>query len=477
MMIQGTLKAALLTLVMMLMLPAPAVQGQDQDDMQTTLEALKSRIRDQERRIAELEAKTDQAHAAEIRREEIKSILAEINEELDSADPHGMKVYWKNGLNFASNDGNFKATVGGRVYIDWGWIDGSGIEDDSAAGIGSDLEDGIEFRTARLKIAGQMYKNIKYQIEYDLAPSRAAPKDIYMAVTKLPYVGNVKIGHFKEPFGLEELTSSRFITFMERSLANVLVPGRNMGVMVHNTAFDERMTWAVGLFRDTDDYGNVSSDGGYNVTGRVTWLPWYEDDGRKLVHLGTAYSYRTPNDDASLRYRQRPEAHFISQRFVDTGSFAADNYHLLGAEAALVYGPFSIQSEYVTSLIEAESGSQDTCFSGWYVQASYFLTGEHRAYSKSKGAFDRVKPKKNFQSDGSGWGAWEVAARYSFVDLGGDQLLTAASADDIHNVTLGLNWYLNPQTRIMANYIRSCPDRIDTADAADIFMLRFQYDF
>jgi phosphate-selective porin OprO/OprP len=295
----------------------------------------------------------------------------------------------------------------------------------------------------------------------------------------IPVLGAITAGHFKEPFSLEELTSSRFITFMERALPNNMVPGRNLGIMASDARklWDDqkRLTWALGLFRDRgdEDEGETffRSDGGYDMTGRVTCAPWYADGGEKVAHVGVSYSLRHPEDP--IRYRARPEAHFIEERFSDTGNFVSEWVNLFGAEAAVVYGPFSVQSEYIGNHVESDE-TGDPCLNGWYVQGSYFLTGEHRNYKTSKGAFDRVHPKKNFREDG-GWGAWEVALRYSYLDLDDSRLPDEAT--DMHDVTVGLNWYLNPNVRVMWNYIRSCADGLDVSNAADIFAMRMQVDF
>ena len=96
------------------------------------------------------------------------------------------------------------------------------------------------------------------------------------------------IGHMKEPFGLEELTSSRYITFMERAtVTEAFVPDRNAGIMAHSTSPDRRMTWAVGAFRPTEGNGWQQAERGYQGVGRVTYLPWYEENGEKLLAEAT----------------------------------------------------------------------------------------------------------------------------------------------------------------------------------------------
>jgi phosphate-selective porin OprO/OprP len=311
---------------------------------------------------------------------------------------------------------------------------------------------------------GSVYKNMEYKLQADFADGGADLKDVYLGLTDLS-IGKLRIGHFKEPFSLDELTSAKYITFLERGLPNAFAPSRNSGFMLHDTALGNRATWAVGLFRDTDDTGMDIDDGGYNVTGRITGLPWYEDDGASLLHLGAAYSYRNPDD--SLRYRSRPETH-LTDRFVDTLTFTSDQVDLLGLEAAWVEGPLSLQGEYVMASADLMGGS-DPDFSGYYGQVSYFLTGEHRKYKASSAAFDRVKPRKNF-AQGGGCGAWELKARYSHIDLD-SKTITGGELDDI---AAGVNWYLNPNVRVMWDYIHA---DADDRGEADIVMMRCQVDF
>jgi phosphate-selective porin OprO/OprP len=378
------------------------------------------------------------------------------------ANPTDFRVYWKEGLNFDSQDGNFQLKIGGRLQTDWLWSS----EDKEIKQDVGEQEDGVEFRRARIVFSGLVYDNVEYKMEFDFEGGDADFKDVYLALTDFP-LGTLQMGHFKEPFSLDELTSSKYITFLERGLPNVFAPSRNTGFMLHNAAADERMTTAIGVFRDTDDYGEDSGDdGGYNVTGRITALPIYEDKGASLLHIGAGYSYRNPDD--SIRFRQRPEAH-LADYFVDTGSFAGDQADLLGLEAAWVNGPLSLQGEYMMADADRLGGGSDVEFDGYYVQASYFLTGEHRSYKTSEGAFSRVKPKKNYSAAG-GPGAWEAKARYSELDLSDGDV----TGGELNNVSAGLNWYLNPNTKIMWDYVHADKDEVGRTD---MLMMRLQLEF
>ncbi|MFC2149584.1 porin [Candidatus Auribacterota bacterium] len=372
-------------------------------------------------------------------------------------------VYWKDGVHFDTADKKFRLKIGGRIQADTAWMK----QQTALKDLVGKKEHSAEFRRARLCVKGTIYDNFFFEAQYDFAGGGNAEfKNVYMGLKGIPYLGRLKIGHYKEPFSLEELTSSNFITFMERSLPNAFAPQRNMGIQLNNTLFDKRVTWAAGVFRPSDDFGFSGS--GWAATGRLTGLPIYEDKGKKLLHLGAAYSFRDPR--GTLRYRERPECH-LAPRFVNTDSFDTDYASLFGIEAALVYGSLSIQSELIQSFVDqSHSNSSHTYFPGVYVYGSYFITGEHREYKKSSGKFTRVRPKKNFSIKDRTFGALEAAVRYSYLDLD-DKNIDGGIVSD---VTVGLNWYLNPNMRLMGNYIHS---NRNSVGSADILEGRCQIDF
>lgn len=386
-------------------------------------------------------------------------------EEEKPGKPGTFRAYWKDGLRLDTADKAFKLKIGGRAQLDWAVFD----EDNDIQNVIGPVQNGVEFRRARLYMSGLLYDRYEFKVQYDFAGGDVDFKDVYMGVRDIPVVGNFRVGHFKEPFSLEELTSSKYITFMERGLPNAFAIGRNTGLGIFNTAFDKRMTWAVGAFIDADDFGNSIGGGEYNVALRVTGLPWYEEKGRRLVHLGTSYSYGNTPDDA-VRFRERPEAH-LAPRYVDTGTFDAKNRNFVGFEAALVYDSLSVQGEVTGAFVDRKaSGVDDPNFGGAYIYASYFLTGEHRPYKTSGGTFTNLKPENNFLNGEGGLGAWEVAARYSHIDLD-DEGIRGGTLNDF---TLGLNWYLNPNYRVSFNYIRA---HLNGVGDTNIFEMRYQVAF
>lgn len=387
-------------------------------------------------------------------------------------------VKWKNGLSAESPDGNFSIKLGGRIQIDWASIS---ADDEVENALGDDFEGfGTEFRRARLFMSGMIYKVAEYKAQFDFAGDEVTAKDLYLGLTDLPVMGKVRVGHQKEPFSLEEQTSSKYITFLERALPNVFSPGRNMGIQIMNSALEKKLFWGAGVFWDTEDGADNFNDfADYNITARVAGTPWYSAGGRRLMHLGLGYSHLFRDDvETEFRFRQRPEVHLAQARTVDTGDTNVfdrfyDSGDLIGAEAAVVFGPLSVQGEYIQAMVDG--ANEDYDFTGAYLYAGYFLTGESRPYKG--GSFSRVKPNNNFDLQG-GLGAWEIAVRWSYLDLNDGGI----DGGEETNYTVGVNWYLNPALRVMVNYVYgNVEDRTigGTISDADINSVagRFAVDF
>lgn len=373
-----------------------------------------------------------------------------------------LKVQWKDGLFFSNADGTFSSRIGGRASTDWDFMAGDEAYEDKVS-----LEDGTELRQGWIYISGDVYAHFGYKFELSFEGGEVGLKETFVSLKDVPVVGEIKVGHFKEPFSLEQLASNLNTTFMERSLADALAPGYNAGGMVSSAPLDQRVTWALGGFADTDSKGTAVTETGGAVTGRVTGLPLYQEEGKKLVHLGAGFSYRYLD---TLSYSQRPGIH-LSGKAVDTKKMATDYGILAGLESALVWGPFSVQAELVGAQIEPEDSSSALLL-GYYGQVSYFLTGESRAYKMNTALFGKVKPKKNFVwvGDGLGCGAWELAARYDSLDLSDGDV----AGGEVSDITLGVNWHWNPNMRVMTNYVRS---HLKSVGDADLFGMRFQVDF
>ena len=431
---------------------------------ETRYQALKLQA-EQERRALEEHAR-EQAEKAE----KLPAVAAagETAQPAEPAkpDPEGWRIYFKDYLRIERNDGQYKLHVGGMTQWDIAGIDTD--QDLKDAGF-NNQGNGEEFRRARLSIDGELGENAIFKAEYDFAGGDANFADVWMGLQRIPYVGRLQAGHFKEPYSLEEQTSDRFITFMERALPVLAFsPARNAGVALSSTAFQQRLTWGVGAFRDANNFGNsFSNQELYNVTARVTGLPVYQEDGGTLVHVGYNYSHRFRDDD-NVSFAPDPEVH-LSDPIVDTGNIPANGVDVFGAELATVIGPVSLQGEFMDALVDQASGSNANLWGG-YAYASWFVTGEHRAYDLRTGAFARTSPKESFSFSKGQWGALELGARYSYVDLNNGDVRGGIESD----VTAAVNWYLYSNLRLMLNYVWAHRNNIGDQNTV---MTRFSLDF
>lgn len=354
-----------------------------------------------------------------------------------------MTATWKNGLKLADEDGNF-VKIGGRIFMDWLW---SSVDDDYRDSARFIPQDGTEMRTARLFMEGQMHEVVTYKLQVDLVGSSTKFKDVFIALKDTPLLGaRLTVGQFKQPIGLEELTSSKYITFMERSQTGSYAVSRQSGVMLDRALGENRGTVAASVFRNSTSQGLSLGGDAVGFAGRLTGVAWQNEEGN-LLHLGVGAATRTRSLFDDEFYATRPESHL--QPFFNLVGVPVDRTLDTDFEAAAVFGPFSVQGEYLIMSVSAPDGNDDASFSSWYGQASWFLTGESRPYKASAAVFDRVKPKSNYGKNGRG--AFELAARFSSTDLN-DGVYQGGTLDA---TTLGANWYLNPNTRLMFNWVRS----------------------
>ena len=374
------------------------------------------------------------------------------------------------------------ARLTGFFQADAGWID----QDDANRIAVGDIQDGGNFRRARLAAAGDVAENVGYMVEFDFGfPGRPSFMDVWFEVRDT-LLDDVKVGLFRHPIGLDGLTSVKALTFIERSLPFAFLPFRQIGVM-SSTADPERgMTLALSGFRfPTDFFGSqIGDDGGYGMATRLTKVI-AEGAGDSVFHVGGAYSFIDPANDA-VRYLSQPEF-FIAETggaafvpagvpttvppFADTGVIPTNTINLFAAELAGTRGSWHAQAELLYAKIDRMDASGVT-FSGISAQAGYILTGEHRPYNRDSGVLGRIVPSQNFGSGGCG--AWEIAARWSMLDLNDADI----RGGTFNNTTFGLNWYLNKFTKFQFNYIHAFLDSPVNGDSdADLFAIRAQVDF
>lgn len=351
-----------------------------------------------------------------------------------------------------------------------------------------DIEDGLGFRRARMAAKGSVAEDTSYIIEFDIAQSQARFVDVWMQLDKTRF-GNIRIGRFRQPFGMSELTSVRELPFLERPLTFTQSPFRQTGVMLFDTTADERQTWAVSGYRYlSDNFGNVFSDsGGYGLASRLTMIA-AEGSNDRLWHLGVDYSYNDPGRGI-VQFVNTNEL-FLGQNpnlgpsglttlpivgvppFVNTGQIPAESVQFFNLESALAFGRMAIQTEARWVSVN-QSGGGTANFPGAYAQVRYMLTGEKIPYSKRSGVFGRIVPNRPV-SRSEGIGAWEILGRVSHIDLND----TGISGRRLTDFTVGCNWYLNKRTKMQFNWIHSNLNDTMLGDSTtNAFAARVQLDF
>lgn len=506
-----TARAVLGTLVFGLILSASSLPARaDQlSELADRLDAIEEENRLLQQQLAELAASDerllDQVSALDQpseKKDELKDQKAGKPE-----DPLSMTAKWNHGFEAATKDKRFKFHVGGRVQLDAVFLEDSRT---AYAGTGPFTDqDAVYFRRARIRADGTMYETIDWCVEFDFVNSVnvnpgqtptegtvdhvPAPTDLWVTFREIPLVSNVRVGNVKEPIGFEHLHSSRYLDFLERSYNQDAFYGPfNNGFTPGILAFDnwdqERGTWATGAFKYTTNvFAYGVGDGEYAWTSRVTYLPYYECEGRHLIHTGVSGSLRDPNN-GQQQYRARGSLRNgpggVNPILANTGLFDSDSTRMGGLEAAVQLDSLLLEAEYTaawndnvvgngtTAPLNAALG--DVMVYGWYAQALYFLTGEHRDYEKKTGVFGRVIPHENFSHQG-GLGAWQVGARYSRLNL------TDSGMDggELEDVTVGLNWFLNPNLKIQNNYVYTIRDAQASPGGGDAygFGTRLAWDF
>lgn len=371
----------------------------------------------------------------------------------------------------------------GFFQLDGGYYHQSGI---NRLTLG-DIDDGLGFRRARLAAKGQVTDDVSFIAEFDFAQNQARFVDVWLqAVTGM---GKIRIGRFRQPFGMSELTSVRTLPFLERPLTFAQSPFRQTGIMWFDSRADGRGTWAVSGYRFiSDNFGNVFSDaGGYGTASRMTAV-LAEWGSNSLFHVGADYTYNTPGRGV-LQIASTNEF-FVGQNpnlgppglgslplvgvppFVNTGLVATDAVQMFNVEAAWVRGNMALQSEGRWVGVD-QTGGGTASLPGFYVIWRHVLTGEDIPYQRDQGVLGRIKPAAPVTRNG-GLGAWEIAARVSHVDLDDGAIVGRRLTD----TTLGCNWYWNNHTKVQFNWIHSIlQDATFGTSTANTFAFRAQIDF
>lgn len=320
---------------------------------------------------------------------------------------------------------------------------------------------GANLRAAELNFSGGLGKDLSFALGFSTGGNEIEIEDAYLEYKGLAKNVIIKVGQVPMPYGFENTTSAKWISFLERSLPTVDFSSTfRLGalVTVWNEMFSANVAFTQPKFAarlGTDnDLPIIGKRDNLGMASRFIFSPVHTSEGgyHKAYHfsIGIRYQDAVTTDIfgrpfRDLRFRTRPEARTRHTPFIlDTGPFVGKYYMVYSGEAAYISGPLTLQGEYGLAHVERPSPLHNVDFSGWYVQASYILTGESRVYNYPTGTLGRIIPK-------SPCGAWEVAVRHSYLNLNSFDINGGVG----HNTGVSLGWYADNNIRIMGNYIYS----------------------
>ena len=427
-------------------------------------------------------------------KEQLKNNVSVLEERMKEVEKiHG--TFDDRGLHWATKDGNFSIALNGRIQpaSQYNFIN----DPDPAFGsnTANELNSGMNIRRARLGVEGTFFKIWDYKFEYDFSRGNGSVgAGITDAFVRLNHTDalSYKVGSFKEPFSLEEAASNRYLTFIERHMSvNSFVDNPNTyktGIGLNYAV----KRWQTGLAFQTEPIGswssastsvnangnqnrnNGSGDSGWQGIGRISGRPWMIDD-TKFMHVGISAGHTDVNTQyradgtmvgegqigggGGMSFFAFPGTNVDRTNILNTGNLSngalndpnrrqVSSYDRYGAEGWFVYGPFSAQGEFLRTNINGV-GYDGEHLTGYYGYVSYFLTGESRAYHVRNGAANRIKPHRPFQLNGTGWGAWEIAAGYDYIDMNSG-VIKGGRADMLR---FGLNWYPHSNVKFQANVV------------------------
>jgi len=408
-----------------------------------------------------------------ITQEEMDTLMKRIRER--EKEDHRLKAYYKDGFQVEAPDKDFSMKIGGRVQADYLTLDPDDRNDESSFSI----------RRARIEAQGKLYRYSRFKVQLDFGQGKDAHlKDGYIDFHYLDWA-RLRLGQFKEPFSLEELTSSKYIDLLERStvVAN-LAPGRDIGLMLQGACPREMVGYSIGLFNGNGSNKKRDQNDDKDLALRFYLRPFKSRESFWLRGLQIAANTTVGHQSGLIKDLTVPTSNTHLVRWSE-GVEGHGRRTRLGFDLAWVIGPFTLKGEYIrTEWKGVRWGEQKEDFDlyGWYITGSLFLTGEKKVYKG--GAFGRLKEiKKGFDPHQGGWGAWEVVARYDTLKIDREVFDSGfgRGTDRVHSLGFGLNWYPHNMFTVKLNYVHNSYaddlEELSGDDQEDLFLTRFQLEF
>ena len=423
-----------------------------------TVEELQRRLEALERRYGGAEAVAADGQAGDLaaldQRLKVLERNLELQEEARVAKEKEAAVVTVNdkGASFKSANGDYEVKIRGLLQGDGRFY---------SAGEPAGTYDTFLLRTARPTIEGTLGKWVAYRFTPEFAGDSATIVDVYADLKFAPGAA-LRVGKFTSPVGLERLQSSAALSDIERALPSELAPNRDIGAQLQGEVAKGTVSYAIGVLNGTVDGRDATTtnpDNEFEYAGRLFFEP-FKNDANFWSGLGFGIGgsigdtegtgnnflprYRTPGQVQFFNYRAAVAADGSRTRWSPQGYFYRNNFGLL--------------AEYIESAQELRIGATEAELenTAWQATASWVLTGEDASY---RGV---VKPSSPFSPGKGGWGAWELVGRYGELDvdesafpLFADPAIAARSAQ---SWTVGVNWYLTSNLKLVANYLQTSFD-------------------
>jgi phosphate-selective porin OprO/OprP len=404
----------------------------------------------QERSIEQRLEELDQEIRVLKRQRELDKEAADATAEQAKKTP--VLVAGKEGFGFKSADGNFELRLRAVVQADGRFF----LDDDAKNGTDTFL-----IRKARPILEGTIFKDFDFRLMPDFGNDSVALFDAYAEWRHWSWL-KIRAGKFKPPVGLEQLQEDSCTLFAERALPTGLVPNRDIGIQLRGDLWDGVVQYQAGVFNGAADgvNGGIDNGDGKDFDGRIFVEPFKTTSIDPLQGLGFGIAGTIGNQDGSFTTPNVPTFKTPGQNTFFkyttgaslTNTVVANGQHIRVAPQGYYYwGPVGLLGEYYVSEQQVVNGptSDHLRNTAWQVAGSVVLTGEHAS-------FKGVTPRKPFDLKNGGWGALELAGRYSVLRIDPDAFPTFASlstsAQEARAWAVGLNWYLNKNVKLVLDY-------------------------
>jgi phosphate-selective porin OprO/OprP len=413
-------------------------------DMETLLDKLRAKgvLTEEEYQEMRTEARAQ-------RREEALKKANEAEKEAKKAEsaPATLSGKFSDGFTFESGDKQHSIGISGRVHADYRTFDINSTNANTA--------NGFDIRRAYLGVHGKLYGDWNYEATIDVANNTLEYAWLnYKAADALQF----RMGAFKMPFSYEELTSSRFIDFQERSLVNAFVPGKDQGFMVHGEPVKNVFAYGAAFMngggKNTDEANSQVDDQEFVLRAVANFAP-LADLKNAVLHVGAGYTNGKIPGNSALTGGIRTEGRGLTFLTISSpgGTASSDtDRERTGLETVLAYGPIKLQGEWVKAAYTNDSVAFDREIDAYYGAVSWLITGESYADFYTLNGLRAIKPNRPFKKGADGMGAWELGARYSKID--GDELATGefTGTKSAEALTVGLKWIPVTPVRFYLNY-------------------------